>query len=103
MAFHRVASVNDLEDGEMIQVVVGETEMLLARIGEEYFAINDECTHFHTMLHDGILHTDTYEVECPLHESMFDLRTGEPTGPPAEEPEPVHEVQVEGTDIFIAL
>ena len=40
------------------------------------------------MLSMGELHADTYEVQCPIHEGCFDLRTGEVTAPPAEEPVP---------------
>ena len=100
--FHRVASVQELADGEMMQVMVNGTEVLLARIGDEYFAMDDLCTHAYAMLHFGILHPDTCEVECPLHESYFDLRTGVPTEP-ADEPEPIYEVKIEGDDILVAM
>lgn len=52
--------------------------------GGEVFALADSCTHQRAALSDGWLEGD--RVECPLHESCFDLRTGEPVGPPATVP-----------------
>jgi nitrite reductase/ring-hydroxylating ferredoxin subunit len=47
---------------------------------------------------DGRL--EGFEVECPWHQSRFDMRTGEVIAPPASEPEPVYEVKVDG-NIFL--
>ena len=44
-----------------------------------------------------------HTVECWLHGSCFDLRTGKPTGYPATEPVPVYPVKIEGDDVYVAL
>jgi len=44
-----------------------------------------------------------HTVECWLHGSCFDLRTGEPTGLPATEPVPVYPVKIEGDEVYVAL
>ena len=55
--------------------------------GDEVFAIEDECCHAAVALSEGDV--DGCTIECWMHGSRFDLRTGKPTGPPATEPVPV--------------
>ena len=56
----------------------------------EVFAIDDTCTHQDASLADGWL--EGCEIECPLHASRFNLRTGEVDAPPAKLPVRTHEV-----------
>jgi nitrite reductase/ring-hydroxylating ferredoxin subunit len=99
--FSKVATVGEVGDGQMTSVSPEGEAVLLARIGEDYFAINNVCTHFFTLLTDGEIFPDTCEVQCPLHDSRFNLKTGDPTEPPAEDPEEVYAVKVDGDDILI--
>ena len=75
--FVKVATVGDVPDNSMVPVSAAGEEILLAKIGDAYFAIDDWCTHAAGMLDQGDLCADTFEVVCPVHEGMFDLRTGE--------------------------
>jgi 3-phenylpropionate/trans-cinnamate dioxygenase ferredoxin component len=63
------------------------------------FAIHDVCSHADVPLSDG--EVDDCEIECWLHGSRFDLRTGKPTGPPATTPVPVYPVRVDGDDVLV--
>ncbi|QKE86089.1 non-heme iron oxygenase ferredoxin subunit [Arthrobacter sp. NEB 688] len=63
--------------------------------------VDDTCSHANVSLSEGEL--DGCTLECWLHGSRFDLRTGEPTGPPAITPIAVHTVRTEGDDVFVAL
>ena len=65
-------------------VRVGGQDVVLVRQGDEVFALSDLCSHAEVSLSSGDV-TDG-EIECWLHGSRFDLRTGEPSGPPAWEP-----------------
>ena len=65
------------------------------------FAIDDTCTHQDASLADGWL--EGCEVECPLHASKFDLRTGAVDSPPAKLPVRTHEVVVENHTIYVRL
>ncbi len=96
-----VAKVGDLADGAMMSVKVESTDILLARIGDSYFAIDAWCSHEAGYLLHGALHADLCEVECPVHEGSFDLRTGEATMPPAEDSVPAFAVKVQGDDILV--
>src|ERR671916_3137431 len=59
----------------------------------EFYAVDDTCTHQDTSLADGWL--DGCAVECPLHASCFDLRTGKVSGPPAKTPVRTYRVVVQ--------
>src|SRR6185503_19247615 len=74
----------DLADGSMLLGHVGEDAVLLARRGNELFAVGATCTHWGGPLAEGLLVEDT--VRCPWHHACFSLRTGEPVGAPALNP-----------------
>ncbi|MFC0865899.1 bifunctional 3-phenylpropionate/cinnamic acid dioxygenase ferredoxin subunit [Sphaerimonospora cavernae] len=65
----------------------------------EIYAIDDTCTHQDASLADGWL--EGCEVECPLHASKFDLRTGQVDAPPAKLPVRTHRVVIEDDTIFV--
>ena len=73
-----------LADGSMLVGHVGEDAVLLARRGDEYFAIGAECSHYHGPLAEGLMVGDT--VRCPWHHACFSLRTGEAVRAPALAP-----------------
>jgi NADPH-dependent 2,4-dienoyl-CoA reductase/sulfur reductase-like enzyme/nitrite reductase/ring-hydroxylating ferredoxin subunit len=76
--------LSDLADGAMLLGHAGGDAVLLARRGEEIFAIGATCTHYGGPLAEGLLVEDT--VRCPWHHACFSLRTGEPVGAPALNP-----------------
>jgi nitrite reductase/ring-hydroxylating ferredoxin subunit len=94
-----VASVDEMPPGVMRKVNVDGKDVVLANVDGRYFAIGNVCTHEEGPLDEGIL--DHYEVECPWHNSRFDLRTGAVTQGPADSQEPSYEVRVEGNSILI--
>ena len=71
-------------DGGMIAGRVGDADVLVARVGGEFFAVRALCTHYRGPLVDGLLVGDT--VRCPLHHACFSLRTGEALRAPALDP-----------------
>ncbi len=98
--FVKAAKTGDFsEDGDMLAVEVGDVTVMIARLDGEFYAVDDACTHAGVSLVNGSLEGD--EVECPAHSSMFNLKTGEVTGTPADEPLEVYGVRVEGDDILV--
>lgn len=97
--FVKVAAVGDLASGEMRLVTANGDDVVLARVGDEYFAVEVLCSHAFGMLDGGTLHG--YELECPIHVGRFDLRTGSPTQFPAEDPIATYAVRVEDGAILI--
>lgn len=83
----------ELEDGAVAQVPVdGRDPIALYRIGDEFFATDDICTHGHAFLSEGDV--EDGDIVCPFHNGAFDIRTGEPTGPPCSIPIRTYPVRV---------
>ena len=99
MAFARVCTVDELVSGTPLPVSVGETKVALVRDGEDLYAIHDECSHQSVPLSDGDV--EGCFIECFLHGSRFDMRTGKPASLPAFEPVPVYPVRIEGSDVLV--
>jgi glycine betaine catabolism B len=97
--FVKVADVKDIRPSQMKEVEVNGQNICVVNVEGKYYAIGSICTHEGGPLADGTL--EGYEVECPWHNSKFDVRTGEVTSPPASEPEPAYEVKVDGNSILI--
>jgi 3-phenylpropionate/trans-cinnamate dioxygenase ferredoxin subunit len=98
----KVCAVTDLPEGEAVRVEPVELGVPIAvfNVAGAFYAIDDTCTHQDASLADGYLEDDC-TVECPLHASCFDLRTGKPSGPPAREPVRTHPVVVEDGTIYL--
>ena len=99
MSFQRACALADLTADTPLRVEVDGVDVAVVRHGEEVFAIEDECSHAAVALSEGDVEDCT--IECWLHGSRFDLRTGKPTGLPATEPVPVFAVHVDGDDVLI--
>jgi 3-phenylpropionate/trans-cinnamate dioxygenase ferredoxin subunit len=78
----------------------GEPVAIICTDGGSFSAISDVCSHAEVALSDGEI--DGHTIECWLHGSRFDLRTGKPTGPPATRAVPVYDLKFEGDDVYLS-
>lgn len=101
MTFEKVCKLTDIPDEGVIGVEVGETPVALVRRGTEVYALHDVCSHAEVRLSEGEVYDQS--LECWLHGSCFDLRSGKPTGPPATKPVPVYQVKIDGDDVLVSL
>lgn len=99
----RLCSRNELEPGTARRFDVGEHRIALVRIGDDFYAIGDRCSHADYSLSEGDVWADELELECPKHGSTFSLTTGEAQTFPATRPVPVYEIQVDGDDVSVVL
>ena len=99
----RFGSLAELLQGKRVVKEVDEHEILVLAVGDVVYAVGNICSHEEVWLDDGDLHVETCELECPMHEGRFDLRTGAATNYPAEEPIPTYEVVVDGDDVLVAV
>jgi 3-phenylpropionate/trans-cinnamate dioxygenase ferredoxin subunit len=99
--FVKVCTLSELSEDGTLAVEVDGTPVCVARSQGEVMALLDECSHADVALSDGDVEAGT--VECWLHGSRFDLRTGKPTGLPATEAVPVYPVRIDGDDVYVAV
>jgi 3-phenylpropionate/trans-cinnamate dioxygenase ferredoxin component len=97
----RVCAVGDVAEDTVVAVEVGDTPVAVVNAGGEFHAIRDVCSHADVPLSEGDV--EDCSIECWLHGSRFDLRTGKPTGLPATIPVPVYAVRVDGDDVLVSL
>lgn len=96
-----VCSVDALNDGEMRQVRVGETDVLLARVDGHYHAVYGHCTHYGAPLAEGALSGGV--VVCPWHHACFHLPTGDQVEPPGLDSLPRFDVREEGGRVIVRV
>lgn len=70
-----VGKTGEMQNGIMKMVFANGQEILLAKVGDEYYATEDRCPHLHARLVLGKL--DGTVVTCPRHGSQYDIKTGE--------------------------
>ena len=97
----RACALSDLDDGKPFAVEVDDVEVVLVRQGDAVHALRDECSHAELALSEGEL--TPKGLECWLHGSCFDLRTGEPSSPPATEPVDVFAVEIRDGEVYVDL
>ena len=88
-----------LNDGQALSIAAGRRMIAVARSGDEYFAIEDICTHDGAELTGGAI--EGTEIICPRHGARFCLRTGQALTPPAYEPVRVFEVKVTSGRLWV--
>ncbi|GAA2100213.1 non-heme iron oxygenase ferredoxin subunit [Kitasatospora saccharophila] len=83
------------------KVELNGVPVAIVRTDEGVFAINDTCSHANVSLSEG--EVEDCMIECWLHGSSFDLRTGKPSGLPATRPVAVYPVKIEGDDVLVSV
>ncbi len=96
------ADLTNLQVGRALAVNAQGRRLVLCRPSpEEIYALDDTCSHAQAFLSDGRL--QGYEIECPRHGALFDIRTGEALTLPATRPVHTYPVVVEGNSIFVEV
>lgn len=99
----KVCTTGDIPMDGMAMFEVDGTPVLVANASDEYFAIADTCTHARASLSEGMIDVEACTVECPLHNAVFSLRSGEALEFPAEEAVQVYSVSLDGESLMIEL
>jgi 3-phenylpropionate/trans-cinnamate dioxygenase ferredoxin subunit len=101
MSFVKACAVGDVASGAAIAVELEGVDLAVMRDGDDWYAVVDECSHAAIPLSEGDV--EGCEIECWLHGSRFDLRSGHPTGLPANRPVPTYPVKIDGDDVLVAV
>ena len=97
----KVCALADVARGEALRLDLQPAVAVFHTDDGEVYAIDDTCSHQDASLADGWL--EGCEVECPLHASKFDLRTGRVDAPPAKRPVRTHQVTLVDGDVYLTL
>jgi apoptosis-inducing factor 3 len=98
---HVVAKVDELKDGQMKSVEIDGRVILLARVGETFYACSGTCPHHGAPLVDGSMHEG--RVRCPWHQAVFDAATGRLFEPPSLDGLETYEVVVDDQDVCVVI
>ncbi len=99
----RLCAVGDLADGDIASIEIDGVAIAYARVGDEWFAIDDTCSHAKVSLADGIVDEDECAIECPKHGALFSLRSGEAMTFPATKPVRSHAVVVDDGEVLVSI
>lgn len=99
----RVCRVDELMPGEARRVEVNGVPIAVFNFHGEVYALDDTCSHALASLADGIIEEEDYQVECPKHGSLFDVRTGAPRSLPATRPVATHPVTIKDDEIYVEV
>jgi naphthalene 1,2-dioxygenase system ferredoxin subunit len=94
-------ALDDLWEATGHATIVNGHDVALFRLGDEVHAIDNLCTHGHARLCEGFV--EGHEVECPLHQGRFDLRSGQPTCAPVDEAVRTYPVRIHAGRVLVAL
>ena len=98
----RIASVTELAEARgLLGRSIRGVSLAVYEVSGACFVTSDRCTHAHALLSEGYL--EGFLIECPLHQGLFDIRTGEAKGPPCTEPLRTFEVRREGEDLLVSV
>lgn len=93
--------LDSIVEGKPVRLTKNGKDVCVARVGNEFFAIEDNCSHQDAALSEG--EQNGYKIECWLHSAEFDLRTGEALTPPASAPVKTYPVSVDGNFVVVEI
>ena len=101
MAFTKVALLSEIPEGGAVGAEAGGQRLVLARVDGEVYAVADNCSHRDFPLSLGEFDPESCSITCEWHGAAFDLKTGQPTCPPAVRPVPVFATRVEHGEVWV--
>jgi len=99
----RLCRTDEMVPGTAQRFVLGEHRICLIRIGDDFYAIGDRCSHADFSLSEGELYPEEREIECWKHGSTFSIIDGKPQSLPATRPVPVYDIHREGDEIMVIV
>ncbi len=101
--FVKIATVHDIPQNGMRAFECNGRRIAVFNAASNYYATDDTCSHDDASLTDGWYEPEDETVECPMHGSRFNIKTGQALSLPAFAPIAVYPVRIEGDDLLIEL
>ena len=95
------AALSEVPQDDVTGALVAGRDIALYGVDGGVCATDNTCTHGQARLCDGFL--EGHEIECPLHQGRFDVRTGQPTYDPATEAVRSYPVKIEGGRVYLQI
>jgi nitrite reductase/ring-hydroxylating ferredoxin subunit len=102
MAWHAVGDADKLAPGEMMGVMIADLSIAIYNLEGTFYATHNICTHAYAVLTDGG-YIDGGNIECPIHQGLFDIRTGKALEGPVDIDLKTYPVRVEGGKIEVEV
>jgi len=99
----KLCELDALESGDVKAIDIDGLLILFARVNDEWYALDDTCSHAKVSLSDGILEEDDLTIECPQHGALFSLETGEALTLPAIKPVAKHVLDVRDDGVYVTI
>jgi 3-phenylpropionate/trans-cinnamate dioxygenase ferredoxin subunit len=99
MAWVRAAGLAELKERRVMDATIGEEDIALYWVDDAAWATHNICTHAYARLSDGYLDGDC--IECPIHQALFDVKTGAAVTAPASTPVKTYPCRIEGEDVLV--
>ncbi len=99
----KLCELDAIEPNDVKTIDVDGRPILCARVDDEWYAIDDTCSHAKVSLGDGILEEEDLTIECPRHGALFSLETGEALTLPAIRPVARHVVDVRADGVYVTI
>jgi nitrite reductase/ring-hydroxylating ferredoxin subunit len=101
MAWTRAAGLAELKERRVMDASIGDEEIALYWVDGAAWATQNICTHAYARLSDGYLDGD--RIECPIHQALFEVKTGAAVAAPASTPVKTYPCRVEGDDVLVDI
>ena len=101
MAWTRVAAAAELKERGVMDATINGEEIALYWVDDAPYATENTCTHAFARLSEGYLDGDC--IECPVHQALFNVRTGDAVAGPAEAAIRTYPCRTEGGDVWVDL
>jgi 3-phenylpropionate/trans-cinnamate dioxygenase ferredoxin component len=101
MAWTRAAGLAELKERRVMDASIGGEEIALYWVDDAAWATHNMCTHAYARLSDGYLDGDC--IECPIHQALFEVKTGAAVTAPASTPVKTYPCRVEGDDVLVDI
>ena len=99
----KLCDLDAVAPGEATKVELDGRNVLVARIGDSWYAIDDTCSHAKVSLSEGLIEEDDCAIECPRHGALFSLETGEAMTLPAIKPVAAFATDVKDDGVYVTL
>ncbi len=97
----KACNKNEVGNGDLFSFDHKEKKILLTNLDGKLFATDRICTHEEADLSTGMLSEEG--VRCPLHLSVFNLQTGEPQNPPAENALKTYNIKINENEVYVEV